>query len=163
MKCKIRLKLSQLGCSWQLGLNWAWQYMNKSWTNLGGVIKKEWTIHKQYKIATKVCDFWLYLKIATKVRDFCSKLHQRVQGFLPRFLPPWPLKSCPAARSNKGSRLVMDPLGVSSCVWVPWYAFCSLECKNKANITNFFCGASLPPPCLIKDSQTSVWWELTRN
>ena len=31
MKCKIKLKLSQLGCSWQLelllGLSWAWQHL----------------------------------------------------------------------------------------------------------------------------------------
>ena len=49
-----------------------------------------------YKIETKGCDFLLYLKTATKVRDFCSKLGPRVQGFLARFLPPCQLKSHPA-------------------------------------------------------------------
>ena len=64
--------------------------------------------------------------------------------------------------SNKGSRLVMDPLGVSSCVSrVPWYAVCCLECKNIANIANFLCWANFPLSHLIKDSQTSVWWGLT--
>ena len=48
------------------------------------------------EIATKVRDFWLHLKIAAKVHDFLSKLRLRVQGFLPRFLAPWPLKSHPA-------------------------------------------------------------------
>ena len=38
-------------------------------------------------------DFWLYIKIATKVHDFCSKLCLRIQGFLPRFFALWPLKS----------------------------------------------------------------------
>ena len=51
-----------------------------------------------YKIATKACDFWSYLKIATKVRDFCTKLRLKVQGFLARFLPPCPLKSHPGQR-----------------------------------------------------------------
>ena len=44
--------------------------------------------------------FWnilsLWYKVATKVRDFCLKLRLRVQGFLPRFLAPWSLKSHPA-------------------------------------------------------------------
>ena len=31
-----------------------------------------------------------WYKIATKVRDFCSKPHLRVQGFLSRLLAPWP-------------------------------------------------------------------------
>ena len=39
MKCKIWLKLSQLGCSWQLrlllGLSWPWQYHGRVWI-MGG-------------------------------------------------------------------------------------------------------------------------------
>ena len=49
------------------------------------------------KIGTKVRDFWLHLKNATKVRDCCSKFRLRVPGFLPRFLAPWPLKSHPVS------------------------------------------------------------------
>ena len=57
--------------------------------------------------------------------------------------------------SNKGSRLIMDPLGFSSCVsMVPWYAFCCLECKNITKIANFLRGANLPP---------LFWWRILRH
>ena len=62
---------------------------------------KFWNISSfGYKIETKVCDFLLYLKIATKVHEFCSKHRLRVQGFLPRFFASWPLKSHPVPNST---------------------------------------------------------------
>ena len=42
-------------------------------------------------------------------------------------------------RPNEGPWLVMDPVGGGSCVpKVPWYDFLCLECKNMANIADFF-------------------------
>ena len=43
---------------------------------------------------------------------------------------------------------------------VPWYVFCCLECKIIANMANFPCGAYLPPPRRIKDSQIWGVWGL---
>ena len=61
-------------------------------------------------------------------------------------------------RSNKGSRLIMDHLGVSSCLFrTPLYAFCCLECKDIAKIANILCGANMHPTRLIRDSQTFAW------
>ena len=66
--------------------------------------------------------------------------------------------------SMEGPRLDSDPMGVGSCVLrVPWYGFCCLECKNIAYIVDFLWWAIWPPLCLIKDSETSVWWGLRLN
>ena len=63
----------------------------------------------------------------------------------------------------EGPRLVCDPMGVGSCVLrVPWYVFCCLECKNIAYIVDFLRWADLPPPLLIKDSETPGWWGLNK-
>ena len=63
--------------------------------------------------------------------------------------------------SMEGPRLVSNTMGVNSCfLRVPWYGFCCLECKNIAYIVDFLWWAIWPPPCLIKDSETPVWWGL---
>ena len=60
--------------------------------------------------------------------------------------------------SIEGPRVVRDPMG-SAFVSLESHAvfFLYLECKSMADIADFLCGAYLPPPRLIKDSQTSVW------
>ena len=51
--------------------------------------------HPSDSILHQKCVIFGYISIATKVHDFCSKFLLKVQGFLPRFLAPWPLKSNP--------------------------------------------------------------------
>ena len=66
--------------------------------------------------------------------------------------------------SIEGPSQTLDLLGVHLYVLrVHWYVFCCLECKITANMANFPCGAYLPPPGLIKDSQTSAWWGLSSD
>ena len=58
-----------------------------------------------YKIATKMRGVKVYLKIVMKVGDFCSKHRLRVQGFLPIFSAPWPLKSHPGSTCQRDLNL----------------------------------------------------------
>ena len=56
MKFKIRLSLSQLGCSWQLGLSSAWQYHNITTVNTWGqqtIIKSKVGQLNHYNLDTK--------------------------------------------------------------------------------------------------------------
>ena len=85
-------------------------------------------------------------------------------------LPNWPniykFASCTVycrspVGSMEGPRQVSDYLWLGFCVLrVPWYDFCCLECKNIAYIVDFLRWAIWPPPRLIKDSETPVWWGL---
>ena len=63
--------------------------------------------------------------------------------------------------SIEGPSRVLDLMRVHLSVpRVPWYVFCCLEVHTIANMANFLGGPIWPPPGLIKDSQTSVWWGL---
>ena len=55
------------------------------WTEISAIFH---TFHVQFQAW-----FLSYIKILTKLRDFCSKFCLRIQGFLARFLPSYLLKS----------------------------------------------------------------------